>query len=94
MNDFKIIFTPDEITRFFREHGLQVTENRIEKHSGGESWNAWEWQVQNPHTGTYENIETAFRRAIEHRYNSLLLAGYNKVDLLNTFKKNNDGQSK
>lgn len=87
MFEQKLIFTPDEIIRFFRENGLQVREMEIIKHSGNESWPATEWQVQNPHNGTFENIETAFRRVIECRRSELFLENYNKVDLLNQFKK-------
>lgn len=87
MFEQKLIFTPDEIIRFFRENGLQVRELEIIKHSGNESWTATEWQVQNPHNGTFENIETAFRRVIECRRSELFLENYNKVDLLNQFKK-------
>lgn len=87
MFEQKLIFTSDEIVRFFRENGLQVRETQIIKHSGNESWPATEWQVQNPHDGTYENAEMVFRRVLEQRSNELFLANYNKVDLLNQLKK-------
>lgn len=87
MIEFKLIFTIDEIIRFFRENGLQVREAEIMKYSGNESWPVTEWQVQNPHDGSFENIETAFRRVIERRRSELFLENYNKVDLLNQLKK-------
>lgn len=87
MFEQKLIFTSDEIIRFFRGNGLQVRKAEIIKHSGNESWPATEWQVQNPHDGTFENIETAFRRVIERRQCELFLENYNKVDLLNQLKK-------
>lgn len=85
--EIKNQFTQDEIIRFFRENGLQVREAKIMKYSGNESWLATEWQVQNPHDGIFENIETAFRRVIERRRSELFLENYNKVDLLNQLKK-------
>lgn len=87
MFEQKLIFTPDEMIRFFRENGVQVREAEVVKSSGNESWPATEWQILNPHDGTFENMEVAFRRVIERRRSEIFLENYNKVDLLNHLKK-------
>lgn len=85
--EIKNQFTQEEMIRFFRENGITVTENRVQKYSGSESWTVWEWQILNPNTGLYENMENAFRYVMEKRSNYLLLSGFNRIDLLNQLKK-------
>lgn len=85
--EIKNQFTQDEMIRFFRENGITVTENRIKKYLGNESWTIWEWQILNPNSGKYENMENTFRDIMEKRSNNLLLSGFNRIDLLNQLKK-------
>lgn len=85
--EIKNQFTQEEMIRFFRENGITVTENRVQKYSGNESWTVWEYQILNPNTGKYENMEYAFRSIMEKRSNYLLLSGFNRIDLLNQLKK-------
>lgn len=85
--EIKNQFTQKEIIHFFRENGIEVTQNRVQKYSGSESWTVWEWQILNPITAEFENMETTFREIMEQRSNSLLLSGFNRIDLLNQLKK-------
>lgn len=85
--EIKNQFTPDDMIRFFRENGITVTENRVQKYSASDSWTVWEWQILNPNTGEYENMENVFRDIMEKRSNDLLLSGFNRIDLLNQLKK-------
>lgn len=89
-----LIFSKDEVKSFFESAGLVVKEVTVPAYSksidavpGRETDTFFNvWHVVNPHTGTLEQLDTAFLRCVvKNREN--LISDINKVMIYNSFKQ-------
>lgn len=89
-NEFKSYYTVSDAVEYFRNAGYRVELRDVKRYACNESWTARVWQVQNPTTGEWLDVNTCFRDIRSIGDYRAWQAHVSKFDLINYFndKKN------
>lgn len=91
-NEFRQYYTVSEAIAYFRGQGYRVESREVERFACSESWMTRVWQVQNPGTGEWMDVNTCYREVRAIGDDKAWQAHVSKLDLISYFnnKKRNE----
>lgn len=84
-NEFKSYYTVSDAVEYFRNMGYRVELRDVKRYACNESWTTKVWQVQNPGTGEWLDVNTCFREIREIGDYRAWQAHVSKMDLITYF---------
>ena len=85
-NEFRQYYTMADAVNFFRGIGFRVELKTVTRYACNESWETKVWQIQNPHTGEWTDMNACYRDIRELGTNRAWQTNLNKLDIINYFK--------
>lgn len=86
MNEFRFVFTNEEMVSDLRSLGLTVEERDVERFCNREAWLSRMWMVLNESTGNWVNALDVYRALLEKSFKRATLGNVTRFDVLDCFK--------
>lgn len=89
-NEFKVYYTVSEAVAYLRRMGYRVELRDVKRYACNEEWVTKVWQVQNPNTGKWHDVNACYRDIRGFGTERAWQSHVSKMDMINYFNNKRD----